>query len=245
METKNTVNRMPFFSIVICTYNTGEYLVSAIESVLSQTMENWELIIVDDWSTDETKDILQLYAHTPNIQIIQEEYNKGKAACLNRALEKARGQWFLELDADDWLDWDCLTHVTLFIEKISNKTGFIYGNYLEWRERSRDKKVFYAGVRRGPADFHMYKYLENAIPLAPRIYRVSSLRSVGGWRVHDIYDGRLFEDVYIACVLATQFSVEHIDQVLYHRRLRRNSISASVGNKFAAWRKWLEQELDM
>lgn len=208
-------------------------------------MDNWELIIVDDGSTDDTKDILQLYIHTPNIQIIQQENNKGKAASMNRALEKARGIWFLELDADDWLDSDCLTHVTPFIEKVSTNTGFIYGNYLEWRERSRDKKVFYAGVRKGPTDFHMFKYLKNATPIAPRIYRVSSLRSVGGWSVHDIYDGRLFEDVYIACVLVTNFTVEHIDQVLYHRRLRRNSISASVGNKFAAWKKWLEQELDM
>lgn len=97
-------------SIILPTYNRSKLLLKAIQSVLDQTLQEWELIIWDDGSTDETKDILSKL-NDPRVSYFYSE-NRGAAAARNSALKKARGEYIAFIDSDDqWLPVKLLMQV--------------------------------------------------------------------------------------------------------------------------------------
>lgn len=92
----------PFFSVILPVYNGEKYLEKTIESVLVQTFDGWELVIVDDASTDRTPEIIRRYAERePRIRAIRNEKNINCGPSSNRAIGIARGYWITRLDADD------------------------------------------------------------------------------------------------------------------------------------------------
>lgn len=88
------------FSIIISAYNIEDYIERAINSVLEQTFKNYELIVVNDASTDDTLKRIQKF---DNIQIIKNAKNEGLGAARNIGIEKARGEYIIHLDGDDTL----------------------------------------------------------------------------------------------------------------------------------------------
>lgn len=92
---------LPPVSVIMAVYNGERYIAEAIESILSQTHPHFEFIIVDDGSTDQTKQIIDRYAaHDQRIKVISQT-NRGQAASLNRALTLAINEWVAILDYDD------------------------------------------------------------------------------------------------------------------------------------------------
>jgi len=91
---------LPLFSVIIPTYNRKDFLPKAIDSVLSQTFKDFEFIIIDDGSIDETKKLVFSYNDRRITYVYQE--NHGVAHARNRGLEKAKGEWIAFLDSDDW-----------------------------------------------------------------------------------------------------------------------------------------------
>ena len=88
-------------SIVMPSWNTAKYISQSIESVINQTYTNWELIIVDDHSSDNSIDVIQKYLIDKRIKLIVNSRNCGAAISRNRALMAARGEWIAFLDSDD------------------------------------------------------------------------------------------------------------------------------------------------
>lgn len=87
-------------SIVMPSYNTGRFIGRSIDSVLAQTYQNWELLIVDDCSTDETDRVVGEY-NDSRIHYLKNETNSGAAVSRNKALSFAKGEWIAFLDSDD------------------------------------------------------------------------------------------------------------------------------------------------
>jgi O-antigen biosynthesis protein len=235
-------NVKPIVSIVLCTYNSAPYLPWAIRSVLHQSIAEWELIIMDDASTDETPQILKETPKEPRIMVNRLQVNRGKSFCLNEALHFANGQWLLELDADDWLTPFAVEQFLLHLPKV-NQTDIaaIYGDHYEWLERS-NKQLLYKGLRKGMASFDRQNLISLGYPLAPRFYRIESLRRLGGWNLNTPFEGRLYEDIHCLCRLSQKFKVDHIPYALYHQRIRTTSITHQFSNKYRLWREWLENQ---
>jgi glycosyltransferase involved in cell wall biosynthesis len=124
-EKKNkfiTIDKIPLISVIIPTYNCGEYISRAIDSVLSQNIKNIEILIIDDASTDDTLSILdQKYSNHPQIKIFSQSINKRQAAARNRGLDLASGEYIFFLDADDWIEKKCLIHLVTIAEEYSAK----------------------------------------------------------------------------------------------------------------------------
>ncbi|MCY9821472.1 glycosyltransferase family 2 protein [Aeromonas media] len=101
-------------SIIMPLYNSSAYVARSIESVLSQSYRNWELILVDDFSTDDTLLIIQSYLNSDKrIKLIKSELNVGAAVARNMAIEKASGKYLCFLDSDDiWLPEKLATQVS-------------------------------------------------------------------------------------------------------------------------------------
>jgi len=94
------MNSLPFISVVIPTYNQAEYLRPCLESVLEQTYPFFEVIIINDGSTDETQAILEGFRSHSNIRFFQQS-NQGLSAARNSGLERAKGDYIALLDSDD------------------------------------------------------------------------------------------------------------------------------------------------
>lgn len=92
--------RQPLVSIVMSVYNAGAYLEESIMSICSQTFQDWELIVIDDASTDATPAILDSF-HDTRIVRIENPHNLGLTRSLNRGLQKVRGRYIARHDADD------------------------------------------------------------------------------------------------------------------------------------------------
>jgi glycosyltransferase involved in cell wall biosynthesis len=94
-------------SIVMPTYDRAATLPRAIDSVLAQTLDDWELIVVDDGSSDETAMVLARY-RDPRIRVYRHGYNRGVAAAKNTGFDHIAGEWFTVLDSDDEIVPDAL-----------------------------------------------------------------------------------------------------------------------------------------
>src|ERR1044071_8840378 len=90
----------PLVSICMPAYNAAKYIDATLESILNQTYENIEIIVVNDGSTDGTKEILTKYSHRDNIRILHTE-NRGQCVAANKAYEQASGEYIKFFDADD------------------------------------------------------------------------------------------------------------------------------------------------
>jgi len=133
-------------SIIMPSYNTARFIGETINSVLSQTYTNWELIIVDDCSTDNTDEVVGSFLSDERIRYLKNEKNSGAAVSRNYALREAKGKWIAFLDSDDiWLP-----------EKLEKQIGFMtdngykfsYTNYEEIDENSVPLKRWVTGPKK-------------------------------------------------------------------------------------------------
>ena len=103
-------------SIITPSYNTGKFIGETIESVLKQTYTNWEMLIVDDCSSDNTDDVVAQYKD-PRIKYFKNKKNSGAAVTRNRAIREAKGRWIAFLDSDDLWKPEKLEKQIVFMEK--------------------------------------------------------------------------------------------------------------------------------
>lgn len=114
-------------TVYLTNYNYADYIEQSIESVLSQTYKNFELIIIDDGSTDNSRNIISQYIERQNIRVIFQE-NKGLTATNNIAVRAAQGKYIMRLDADDYLDTNALLVLVNAIEK-SDQLALVFPDY--------------------------------------------------------------------------------------------------------------------
>jgi len=104
-------------SVIIPVYNKEEHLAQSIESVLSQTYPHFELLLINDGSTDTSAEICKEYqAKDDRIHCFFQE-NKGVSAARNLGIKQAKGEWIYFLDADDFIDPNCLEETALYFDK--------------------------------------------------------------------------------------------------------------------------------
>ncbi len=127
-------------------YNTGRFIAETINSVLAQTYENWEIIIVDDCSTDNTDEVVAQFLGDERIKYLKNEKNSGAAVSRNRALREAKGKWIAFLDSDDLWTPDKLEKQVDFMEK--NGYRFSYTNYSEIDEESKSLGRYVTGPKK-------------------------------------------------------------------------------------------------
>ena len=142
-------------SIIMPSYNTGKFIRETIESVLAQTYANWELIIVDDCSTDNTDEVVKDYLSDDRIHYIKNDRNSGAAVSRNRALREAKGKWIAFLDSDDLWEPEKLQKQIAFMKK--KNYHFSYTNYVEIDEKSIPNGKYVTGPKR-ITKYGMYNY---------------------------------------------------------------------------------------
>lgn len=131
-------------SIIMPSWNTAEYIRDSIQSVIRQTYENWELIIVDDCSTD-TTDLIVQNISDERIIYIKNESNMGAALTRNRAIREAKGEWIAFLDSDDLWEPQKLENQLKFMK--DNDYGFSYHNYEKISDDGKRLNILVSGPK--------------------------------------------------------------------------------------------------
>lgn len=120
---------MPTISIITPAYNCEKYLEEAVESVLAQTMQDWEMLIIDDCSSDNTYDCMEKLAQRDKrIRIFRNIQNTGAAATRNYGIRQAKGQWIAFLDSDDLWRKEKLQKQMAILEKHREATFLFTGS---------------------------------------------------------------------------------------------------------------------
>ena len=220
-------------SIILSVYNTHEHLSAAVESVLCQTCADWELILVDDGSTDGSEVICDRFAALDSrIRVIHQE-NRGISAARNTGLHAATGFYLQFLDSDDWLSPDAL-EVLLQTISASQTDMVIFDAQYEWCDHSMHERSSLVPGIYGP-ELVLEKLSVPSLP--PYVWNKFCLRS--------LYDGVLFPEgekwedaatVFYPISRAVRIAV--IDRPLYHYRQRDGSITkqAMQDNSIYKWR---------
>ena len=129
-------------SIIMPSYNTAKFISKTIESVLEQTYKNWELLIVDDCSTDNTDEIVSKY-DDDRIIYLKNKKNSGAALTRNKAMRKAQGEWIAFLDSDDLWMPEKLERQIDFMKK--NGYTFSYTEYEKIDEEDNPLNIYVTG----------------------------------------------------------------------------------------------------
>lgn len=170
-----------FFSIVIPFFNRENYLDTAIKSVLSQSNPNWELILVDDDSTDGSLKIAKSYMDS-RIRVLSHSPNQGNAFARNMGWKSANYPWVTYLDSDDWYEPDYLEKLSLHIDQNPSVAFFWTGvRFVNGKSRS-SKEEFWEPLKVLPSDtfFDQLRIGTNAgVCFAKRV-----LEELGGFEVN-------------------------------------------------------------
>ena len=128
--------KKPLVSIVVPVFNAAEFIDDTIHSVLGQTFDDWELILVDDASSDNTLEVLEQFS-SDKIRVVKLAKNGGAAKARNKGVALARGRYICFLDADDLWQPDKLERQLAFAKKTG--AAFIFGSYVFADAKGRPK----------------------------------------------------------------------------------------------------------
>lgn len=129
-------------SIIMPSWNTAKFIAESIQSVINQTYTNWELIIVDDCSTDNTDQVIESF-NDRRIRYFHNEKNSGAALTRNKAMREAKGEWIAFLDSDDLWAPEKLAHQIKFMK--DNQYNFSYTEYEKIDEQDNPLHIYVSG----------------------------------------------------------------------------------------------------
>ncbi|WP_134699051.1 glycosyltransferase family 2 protein [Ammoniphilus sp. YIM 78166] len=228
-------------TVVIPVYNRALLLSKAVDSVLAQSYKDWNLVIVDDASTDHSLEICSNYLGDSRIRVLQMPENSGTGKCLNYALSFIDTPYFVILDSDDWLEPTTLDVLLKKMEEEPSTTSLVYGNTKIWKEDQNG--LHFRSIRKYRSfqdkyDFIMYPH----IPY-PRFFRTETVREVRGFESDIPYEGRYGEDRYLLLKLIAVSRFSWIDEDLYNLRIHSTNITKTDQKKFATVREYLYSKM--
>ena len=210
----------PAISILIPAFNAAGTLERCLNSVYANTMQNFEILCVDDASTDNTIRVAQPYTFDGRLRIISLPTNKGQSYALNKALELAEADIVTQLDVDDYLDPDALNTILAYFS-LNPNTGAIYTDpFIHDEHFTVVKCPVGRPVSEGPHGFFEY-----AVPQVGRSYRRRFLLDIGGWQLADAYGGRIYEDRLTLSRMAMHYPVDYLPARFYHVTTEPGSLS--------------------
>ena len=233
------IGKPPPVSVNMCCYNSERYLARAVQSVLDQTFKEFELIIVNDGSSDRTEEIVRTF-EDPRIRYEYQE-NRGLAATRKRALELSRGKYIAFLDHDDlWVRDKLALQIPLM--EARDDVAVVYGNAATIDGDGNVISENWAGFRARDGNVFADLLLDgNFVNWQTVVIRRSLLERVGGFRPYKIAEDY---DLLLRCAVDHMFV--GIDCVLAQFRRHTSNYSYSrIGDPFHSRRRLGEQWVEL
>lgn len=200
-------------TVYITNYNYGKYISEAIESVLNQTYTNIELIIIDDGSTDNSKEIINKYSSQFEIKVIFQK-NKGLNVSNNIALSIATGKYLMRLDADDYLKYNAIQKLVETLDE-NPDYGLVFPDYFIVDEDGNEINV----IKRH--NFEEVTLHDQPAHGACTLVRISFLRKVGGY-----YEAFRCQDGYdLWLKFISNYQICNVNEPLFYYRQHGNNLT--------------------
>ncbi|WP_031210525.1 MULTISPECIES: glycosyltransferase [unclassified Marinobacter] len=216
----------PLITIITPTYNRADFILQAVESVMGQTYGNFEFLIVDDGSTDNTVELLEPYLKDERVRLFQQE-NQGQSVARNRGIAEARGQFICFLDSDNaWVRTKLEISLKAFEEH--PEVDIVYGDFItidgEGHEHGVNRMARYSG-RITPQLLR-----DNFVSMNTTMTRKRCFDEMGGFDSAD----RLAEDYGLWLRFSTRYQFLYVPVVLGYYRVMENQISSDKESRFRA-----------
>lgn len=226
---------VPKVSVVITCYNYGQYIGAAIESVLDQTWQDFEIIVVDDGSIDDTPQVMAEYHGHEKIRYLRQE-NQGQPKAKNRGITESRGEFVAFLDADDlWLPEKLALQLRLFSDPAAG-VGYTRrywidseGQVVQGNERT---------LRRGT--ILNYIFIDNFICFSSAMVRRELLTAFGGF--DESLPMGIDYDLWVR--LAAQCQFDYVDRPLVNYRTGHANLSRNTMRRYECAEKIMRKNLD-
>lgn len=210
----------PKVSVVICTYNRAQYLPQTIESVLAQSFQDFELIIIDDASTDNTQTVVEKYNSDSRIRYIKNNTNLGLGKNRVESTKNVRGEYIAIIDSDDyWVDVNKISKQVDFLDK-NKKVGVVgtFGKIIDDKNNIVGKleyKTNNLDIRKHMLSHH--QFLHSSV-----LFKKEAFTKAGG------YDATLSpaEDFDLILKIGTEYELANLpENTTYYRVHSENSSS--------------------
>lgn len=219
-------------SVIIPVYNVEKYLTECIESVLHQNLNDMEIILVNDGSTDRSGEICRAYAERYADIVLIEKDNGGLSSARNAGFLRATGRYIYFLDSDDYIEPDCLAELYACAEKEQLEVLFFAavgfcGNQVIQPQPYRKEHCYASGIRGKDLFVQLLENKEYTSSVPQYIVRRASMQE---YKL-SFAEGILHEDeLFTFLLLQNVKRAGVLNRVFYHRRYRSQSITQSSYN---------------
>lgn len=218
---QNILSHQPKFTIIMANYNGSKYIEKAVQSVLNQTLKDWELIIVDDASTDDSVQIIQKFLDDQRIKLIQHDINKKYITALITGIKNVGAPYFGTLDSDDALSPNAL-EIMYKAHIEHSEAGYIYSQFMYCDKDLKPIKLGYCAPI--PSGF---SNLDSDKVSHFRTFKKSFYDKTLGYEIDILHA----EDKDIAYKMEEVGDLVFVNEVLYYYRVLENSISHIKENR--------------
>lgn len=208
----------PKVTVYITCHNYGRFVAQAMESVYAQIYDDWELLVIDDGSGDDSAEVIAaIAARRPDrVRTYRNDSPRGLAWCANLAIEEARGSYLVRLDADDWFDESALLTMASFLDR-NPEVALVYPNYIYVTEDGS-----YLGIEHRKRVGSETKVLDLPAHGACTMVRRRVLKSVGGYSSeHKAQDGH-----QIWLKILNRYRIANVATPLFFYRQHGSSLTA-------------------
>jgi glycosyltransferase involved in cell wall biosynthesis len=215
-----SLKKQPLVSVVMTAYNVAEFVVEAVESVQNQSYTNWELIIVNDGSTDTTGKILvKLAKNDKRILLINCRKNRGASVASNLGLSKARGQFIARMDSDDIAMPDRLAKQVEFLQ--NNPKAIVVGGQCELIDREGNS----IGMKNFPTKHEdIYGALYQYNPIQHPSLMINA-KLLGKHKITYHTEVLLAHDLEILFKLSQYGELANLNEIVLKYRIHNDSLS--------------------
>jgi len=217
-------------SVIIPCYNQADYISKALESVLAQTYSNWECIVVNDGSKDQSEAIIQSFSKKdPRIQLINQK-NAGVVAARNNGFKKAKGEFIQFLDGDDWLHSNKLKTQVDYLDRYTT-IDIVYCNHFHYYEQKDLLEQYNFTKVKDLKHEVLYEWDRGFnIPLHAPLYRKTI------WHGKELpyptdYNLRYEDWVFWALLAIKDINISSIDENLAYYRVHGSNFTSNYENK--------------
>lgn len=216
------------FSVIVPVYNVEKYLKKCIDSIVSQTYKDFELIIVDDGSTDGSEKIYLQYKNIPNVVIIKTK-NQGSSKARWEGINCAKGEYVVFIDSDDFVSEKLLEVINQNLDKETDLLQFSYMSFVN------ENSIYYSEKTSKPIIYDKKEFLENvvkstivngkeAVLLWNKVYKREKIIENMNIFPHSFLEDYIFNCEYYVSVN----KYKKIDNILYFYRCLPNSLSKRI-----------------
>ncbi len=235
-EMQDNIQPNILVSVVVPIYNAYDYLATALDSILDQTLRDIEVICIDDGSTDRSIDIIKKYHDSDSRIRVVTENNAGVSTARNKGIARVRGEYVIFLDADDFYEPTLLERLYGLAKEqnldIALARFDIYNNKTEKFSPATDEShgdIFARGAVVSKNEFPNYIFESTTGYVWNKLFRTSMIKEKELSFAPELY---IFEDVhFVCCALSYADRIAKLDEVLIHHRVYSDQSRAKLFKK--------------